>query len=83
MGRVRYATRNIMFGLVGSAATTILNFVLRQVFIMRLGDTPVSYTHLSELSCISGERLQVDGRGMQDAGNFYRRWIRTEIGLRK
>lgn len=46
MGRVRYATRNIMFGLVGSAATTILNFVLRQVFIMRLGDTLIGVQDL-------------------------------------
>ena len=35
-----------MFGLVGSAATTILNFVLRQVFIMRLGDTLIGVQDL-------------------------------------
>ena len=46
MGRVKYATRNIMFGLVGSAATTLLNFALRQVFIMRLGDTLIGVQDL-------------------------------------
>ena len=35
-----------MFGLVGSAVTTILNFVLRQVFIMRLGDTLIGVQDL-------------------------------------
>lgn len=35
-----------MFGLVGSTATTILNFVLRQVFIMRLGDTLIGVQDL-------------------------------------
>ena len=39
MGRVRYATRNIIFGFLGSGATTLLNFILRQVFITHLGDT--------------------------------------------
>ncbi len=46
MGRVKYATRNIIFGLIGSVATTLLNFVLRQVFVMRLGDTLIGVQDL-------------------------------------
>ena len=39
MGRVRYATRNIVFGLAGNVVTMLLRFALRYVFIMKLGDT--------------------------------------------
>lgn len=39
MGRVKYATKNIMFGFVGNLVPTLLNFVLRYVFTMKLGDT--------------------------------------------
>lgn len=36
MGRVRYATRNIIFGLGGSVITMLAHFVLRKVFISEL-----------------------------------------------
>lgn len=36
MGRVRYATRNIIFGLGGSVITMLAHFVLRKVFINEL-----------------------------------------------
>lgn len=39
MGRVRYATRNIIFGLGGNVVTMLVHFVLRYVFIKQLGDT--------------------------------------------
>lgn len=39
MGRVKYATRNIMFGFVGNIITMLAHFVLRRVFISTLGDT--------------------------------------------
>lgn len=39
MGRVRYATKNIIFGLAGNVVTMLLRFALRYVFIMKLGDT--------------------------------------------
>ena len=39
MGRVRYATKNIIFGLTGNVVTMLLRFALRYVFIMKLGDT--------------------------------------------
>ncbi len=41
MGRVRYATRNILFGLGGNVATMLVHFFLRHVFVMRLGDALV------------------------------------------
>ncbi|MDO4332417.1 MAG: polysaccharide biosynthesis protein [Eubacteriales bacterium] len=39
MGRVKYATRNIMFGFAGNIITMLAHFVLRRVFISTLGDT--------------------------------------------
>ena len=39
MGRVRYADQKYNIRLLGSGATTLLNFILRQVFITHLGDT--------------------------------------------
>lgn len=39
MGRVKYATRNIIFGLGGNVVTMLLHFILRYVFIQKLGDT--------------------------------------------
>lgn len=39
MGRVRYATRNIIFGLGGNVLTMLAHFVVRYVFIRRLGET--------------------------------------------
>ena len=39
MGRLKYATRNIMFGYVGNLVTALLGFAVRTVFIARLGDT--------------------------------------------
>lgn len=39
MGRVGYAVKNIIFGIGGNVMTMVLRFVLRHVFIMRLGDT--------------------------------------------
>ncbi len=39
MGRVKRAARNIAVGYISNIATAILGFVLRTVFINRLGDT--------------------------------------------
>lgn len=39
MSRVKYATRNIIFGLIGNVLTMVLRFALRYVFIKQLGDT--------------------------------------------
>lgn len=39
MGRVRYATRNIIFGLGGNVLTMLAHFVVRYVFIRELGKT--------------------------------------------
>lgn len=39
MGRVGYAIKNIIFGIGGNVVTMVLRFVLRYVFIMKLGDT--------------------------------------------
>lgn len=39
MGRVKYAAKNIAMGYISSLATAILNFILRTIFIYKLGDT--------------------------------------------
>ncbi len=39
MGRVRYAAKNIAFGYIGNITSTVLGFVLRTVFIMKLDET--------------------------------------------
>lgn len=39
MGRVGHAVKNIIFGIGGNVVTMVLRFVLRYVFIMKLGDT--------------------------------------------
>lgn len=38
MGRIKSATRNIAFGFIGQAATLILSFALRTIFIMHLSE---------------------------------------------
>lgn len=39
MGRVQHAVKNIAFGYVGNLTSTVLGFVLRTVFIMKLDET--------------------------------------------
>lgn len=39
MGRVQHAVKNIAFGYVGNLTSTVLGFVLRTVFIMKLNET--------------------------------------------
>lgn len=39
MGRVRFAARNILFGLLSNVTYTVLGFVLRTIFLSRLGET--------------------------------------------
>lgn len=39
MGRVKYAAKNIIFGLMGNVVATLMQFVLRYFFIRQLGDT--------------------------------------------
>lgn len=39
MGRVKYAAKNIAMGYVSSLVTAALNFILRTIFIAKLGDT--------------------------------------------
>ena len=39
MGRIRSATKNIIFGYIGNIATQLLGFILRTIFIAHLGDT--------------------------------------------
>ena len=38
MGRIQYAAKNIAFGYLGNLTSTVLGFVLRTVFIMRLDE---------------------------------------------
>lgn len=39
MGRIQYAAKNIAFGYIGNITSTVLGFVLRTVFIMKLDAT--------------------------------------------
>lgn len=39
MGRVKFAARNILFGLISNVTYTVLGFVLRTIFLSRLGET--------------------------------------------
>ncbi|MDD7027878.1 MAG: polysaccharide biosynthesis protein, partial [Lachnospiraceae bacterium] len=39
MSRVKYAAKNIAFGYIGNITSTVLGFVLRTVFIMKLDET--------------------------------------------
>ena len=39
MGRVKSATRNIMFGYIGQCATMLLSFILRKIFVLYLSET--------------------------------------------
>ena len=39
MGRVQYAVKNIAFGYVGNITSTVMGFVLRTVFILKLNET--------------------------------------------
>lgn len=46
MGRVKYATKNIIFGLGGNVVIMLVRFVLRQVFILKLGETLIGVEDL-------------------------------------
>lgn len=67
MGRVRYATRNILFGYLSNAVTGVLGIVLQYIFINRLGETllGVNSTYSSILSVLSLAEL-----GIGTAVNF-------------
>ena len=39
MGRVQHAVKNIVFGYVGNITSTVLGFILRTVFILKLDET--------------------------------------------
>ncbi|MBQ9991364.1 MAG: polysaccharide biosynthesis protein [Lachnospiraceae bacterium] len=39
MGRIQYAAKNIAFGYIGNITSTVLGFVLRTVFIVKLDET--------------------------------------------
>ena len=39
MGRIQQTTKNIAFGYIGNISSTVLGFILRTVFIMRLDET--------------------------------------------
>lgn len=61
MGRVQSAIRNIVFGQIGNFITQILNFVLRTIFIDRLGDTlnGVNALYTTLLSVLSVAELGI------------------------
>lgn len=39
MGRIQHTIKNIVFGYIGNLSTTVLGFILRTVFIMKLNET--------------------------------------------
>ena len=39
MGRIQHTIKNIIFGYIGNLSSTVLGFILRTVFIMRLDET--------------------------------------------
>ena len=39
MNRTRFTEKNIIFGYAGTLVTAVMGFILKQVFIARLGDT--------------------------------------------
>ena len=39
MGRIQHTIKNIVFGYIGNLSTTVLGFILRTVFIMKLDET--------------------------------------------
>ena len=61
MGRVRYATRNILFGYLSNAVTGVLGIVLQYIFINSLGETllGVNSTYSSILSVLSLAELGI------------------------
>ena len=67
MGRVKYATRNILFGYLSNAVTGLLGIVLQKIFIIKLGETllGVNSTYTSILSVLSLAEL-----GLGTAINF-------------
>ncbi|WP_242832037.1 lipopolysaccharide biosynthesis protein [Butyrivibrio sp. VCD2006] len=61
LGRVKSATRNIMFGYVGQVATMLMSFVLRKIFILYLADTllGINSTYTNVLSILNMAELGI------------------------
>ena len=61
MGRVKSATRNIVFGYVGQVATALMSFVLRTVFIMHLSRQllGINSTYTNVLSILNMAELGI------------------------
>ena len=61
MGRVKYATRNILFGYISNIVTGVLGIALQKIFIIRLGTTllGVNSTYTSVLSVLSLAELGI------------------------
>ena len=38
MGRIQHTMKNIVFGYIGNLSSTVLGFILRTVFIMKLDE---------------------------------------------
>ena len=61
MGRVRFAEKNILFGYVGQAATMLMSFVLRTIFIQNLSEQllGINSTYSNVLSILSMAELGI------------------------
>lgn len=79
MGRVKYATKNIIFGYISNIITMLLAFALRRVFVVRLDETlyGVNTYYTDILSALSMAEL-----GIGTAINFslYAPVARGDIG---
>ena len=51
MGRVRFAEKNILFGYIGQAATMLMSFVLRTIFIQNLSEQLLGINFWKEEPC--------------------------------
>lgn len=61
MGRVRFAEKNILFGYLGQAATMLMSFVLRTIFIQNLSEQllGINSTYSNVLSILSMAELGI------------------------
>ncbi|HCW24396.1 MAG TPA: polysaccharide biosynthesis protein [Lachnospiraceae bacterium] len=61
MGRVRLAEKNIAFGYIGQAATSLMSFVLRTIFIRNLSESllGINSTYSNVLSILSMAELGI------------------------
>ncbi len=60
-GRIAHAKQNILFGYIGQAATAVMSFILRRIFILHLSETllGINSTYTNILSILSMAELGI------------------------